>query len=563
MTKAPGILIGTVVGNTSPQEFRFYLKSFAAKLGDLVCVVMKVPQGSGVDTTEVIVWGRIVELARFNPFLPAEAGQELADEGVGLLDTVLSYSRDQIEGKVLVLGCTTGADIAHLRPLNYPVSPGSDVRRPPSDTVKNILTGDEKTHRIRLGHLVGRGDVEVSVKTNPIVARHMAVLAMTGGGKTVAARRVVRELLDSKYPTVIMDPHGDYLGFWSRRDLLAGTDVKLFYPSITVKEENRDLIGYLVANMTQGFTDPQRDTYYDALERIKLDATGIPVIRFIERLLQELKHMEDEKGQRKATIRAIMRGLKFVRGHLDAMEASNKRLREHNKLLELPFEPMPDPVTDPGGFARPGQLSVIYLGGYDHITQSTIVAVVLKNLFDHRASMKNTIPPVFVVIEEAHNFIPSRGEGQAETPSVEVIRKVITEGRKFGVGLLLVSQRPSRLDETTLSQCNTFLVFRLVNPRDQSFVEKVMENLSKADSRMLPGFGPGQGIVSGQAVRFPLMIQVDYDKELLPPSLGSESFVEAVGTWTASPEAAAAKRSDELERQLDIAAGKADPEQSP
>ena len=60
------------------------------------------------------------------------------------------------------------------------------------------------------------------------------------------------------------------------------------------------------------------------------------------------------------------------------------------------------------------------------------------------------------MVEEAHNFIPSTGEGQANTPSVEIIRKVITEGRKFGVGLLLISQRPSRLDETTLSQCNTY-----------------------------------------------------------------------------------------------------------
>ncbi|MDE2872908.1 MAG: ATP-binding protein, partial [Gemmatimonadota bacterium] len=150
-----------------------------------------------------------------------------------------------------------------------------------------------------------------------------------------------------------------------------------------------------------------------------------------------------------------------------------------------------------------------------------------------------------------HNFIPSRGEGQAGVPSVDVIRKVITEGRKFGTGLLLVSQRPSRLDETALSQCNTFLIFRLVNPRDQSFVQRVMENLSKDDSRLIPGFGPGQGIVSGQAVRFPLVIQVKYDKDLETPALGDEDFLAAALDWQESPQAKTVKRSEEMIDELE------------
>lgn len=164
--------------------------------------------------------------------------------------------------------------------------------------------------------------------------------------------------------------------------------------------------------------------------------------------------------------------------------------------------------------------------------------------------MENRIPPFLAVLEEAHNFIPSRTEGQSDTPSVEVIKKIITEGRKFGTGLLLVSQRPSRLDETTLSQCNTFLIFRLVNPRDQSFVEKVMENLSREDSRLLPGFGPGQGIISGQAVRFPLVIQVDFDSDLQTKAIGDENFLQAAQDWLHSPEAQQSSRTDALLQEL-------------
>ena len=547
-----GIHIGTVVGNTSPQEFRFFLRSYAAKLGDLVSVNMEIPKTSGGGKESVLVWGRIVELARFNPFLPAEAGQELAEEGLELVDTVLSLSRDQVDGKVLVLGTTPTNDFKRLQPLNYPVSPGSEVRLPPAESVKTILMGDEDTHRLQLGCLIGRPDVDIRIKTNAIVARHMAILAMTGGGKTVAARQIISELMRAGYPLLILDPHGDYLGFWLKRGLFPKNSIRLFYPSLTVKEENRDLIGYLVSEMTMGFTEPQKEIYNEALEKVSVSDKDVDIRRFIGLVLAKL---DDANAQGRArhpgTIPAVRRGLRLLLAQLEAMEKSNERLRKQPALKQFPFEPMPDPLTNPGGFINPGQASVVYLGGYDHLTQSTMVAVILKHLFDHRASMSNRIPPFMAVVEEAHNFIPSRGEGQLETPSVEIIRKVITEGRKFGTGLLLISQRPSRLDETALSQCNTFLIFRLVNPRDQNFVEKVMENLTKDDSRLLPGFGPGQGIISGQAVRFPLVIQAHYERDLQVSGIGDENFLEAIGEWQRSPEGEAAERSRKLVSELD------------
>jgi hypothetical protein len=309
--------------------------------------------------------------------------------------------------------------------------------------------------------------------------------------------------------------------------------------------------------MTQGFTDPQKEAYSNALESVDIPrGKDTDLSDFIARIVKSLGETEKSgKGPGKATLRAVVRALVLVKAHIDAMNKSNELLRTQEKIRAFPFEALPDPVSDPASLVRPGKASIIYLGGYDHLMQSTIVALVLRHLFDHRAGMTNRIPPFLAVIEEAHNFIPSRGEGQAETPSVEIIRKVITEGRKFGTGLLLISQRPSRLDETTLSQCNTFMIFRLVNPRDQSFVEKVMENLSKADSRLLPGFGPGQGIVSGQAVRFPLVIQVEYDKDLETEAIGSEDFLAAAETWTESVDAEANAVSDAILADLDAAVG--------
>ena len=106
---------------------------------------------------------------------------------------------------------------------------------------------------------------------------------------------------------------------------------------------------------------------------------------------------------------------------------------------------------------------------------------------------------------------------------------------------MLISQRPSRLDETIISQCNSFLILRLVNPRDQNFVRAIMENLTEADARMLPGFGPGQGIISGQVVRFPLPVHVEMDADLLASEIGDEDFFEEVAAW--SPDVHAETRS--------------------
>jgi hypothetical protein len=544
--------IGTVVGNTSPQEYKFYMHKFAASLGDLVTVEIETPSSNSGTTSHkktetVTVWGRITELQRYNPFLPAEAGVELADTGVDLLDTVLSNTRDQIEATVLVLGKTAQGNYLKLMPLDYPIQPGATVTLPPKELVKEILIGEEPSvSRLKIGTLIGRGDIDVTIKTNSIVARHMAILAMTGGGKTVAARRIIRELLHLKYPLLIIDPHGDYLGFWEKKNLFKENEIKIYYPHIKIYDQTRNVVGFLVKQMTQGFTEPQDNVFQKALEESEIN-DGTEMATFMDQLIQKVANLPVESRQ-EVSKNVVKRQLNAVKRKIDSMRQSNEALR--NKLKGFPFEEMPDPCVAPHEFIRPGRLSILYLGGYDHLTQSTIVSLVLTNLFEKRSSMTDEIPPFLTVVEEAHNFIPSKGEGQDETPSVDILRKIITEGRKFGTGLLLVSQRPSRLDETTLSQCNTFLIFRLVNPRDQSFVEKVMENLSKSDSRLLPGFGPGQGIISGQAVRFPLIVKIDFDKELVTKSLGDEDFISAARNWEKSPDAQSIPKGEKIEKRL-------------
>ena len=539
--------IGTVVGNTSTDRFSFILKSFRGKVGDIVATRMDVPADQTGEKSVVTVWGRVIGIDRFNPFFPAEAAQELADENIRFLDTVLSGSRDHLEAEVLILGTTLDKDHDNpqLSPLTYPVQPSSEVLYPPADYVRLLLTGkeDRKSPKLRIGSLIARRDVEVSLSARQIVSRHLAILAMTGGGKTVAARRIIRELISIGYPLVIFDPHGDYIGFYEKRDLFPGKKIQLLFPMLRVRENNLDTIRDLIDKMGRRLTDAQNQ-FFGWLINATASKPGETAAAYIQNLIDHANNVLRKKGDdlpsdiqnlRGNTFMAVIRSLQFVQTNLHQMEQNNKRLREQDRFKSYSFTEMPDPSDVPEAIISPNLVSIFYLAGYDHLNQSAIVSIVLESLFAHRATLTNLIPPFQAIIEEAHNFIPSRVEGTDETPSLVTIRKVITEGRKFGTGLVLISQRPSRLDETTLTQCNSFLVLRLVNPKDKTFVRSVMENLTESDANTIQSFGPGQGIVSGQAVRFPLLVRIDFDQDLISQAIQDEDFISEAQAWRPDP----------------------------
>jgi DNA helicase HerA-like ATPase len=537
-------MIGTVVGNTSTDSYRFILRSFRAKVGDIVATLSAIPDDNK-SHGNAIIWGRIVSIDRHNPFFPAEAAQELAEQNLRLIDTVLSTSRDYLNAEVLILGASNedSSSQMDLSPLTYPVQPAARVINPPAIAIRRLLgASEDNVPKLHVGTLLGRSDVDVSLAANKVVSRHLAILAMTGGGKTVAARRIILELIKHGYPIVIFDPHGDYLGFYENRSKLPpDTDVKLFYPMMKVSEENISVVSDLLAKMGRKMTEAQHDFFNKIVTETKV-SDGTKASDYIRELIiraentaAKISRKDDdaEDSPKKfgvTTVNAVKRSLSFVLSALMQMEQNNKVLCERLKD-DYQFHEMPDPKRDPEDIVRRQQVSIFYLAGYDHMTQSTIVSMVLDALFSHRAALTNRIPPFQTVIEEAHNFIPSRQEGTDETPSLMTVRKVITEGRKFGTGLMIISQRPARLDETILTQCNSFLVLRLVNPKDKSFVRSVMENLSESDANILQTFGPGQGIVSGQAVRFPLLVKVQHDSNFESSKIGDEDFLKAAASW--------------------------------
>jgi DNA helicase HerA-like ATPase len=156
---------------------------------------------------------------------------------------------------------------------------------------------------------------------------------------------------------------------------------------------------------------------------------------------------------------------------------------------------------------RYGQISVVALAGYTGDFQATIYRLIAESIFETRVAGELKLP-VLLLLEEAHNFASAQPMSDAEKRSITTTRQIAQEGRKFGIGLVIISQRPSRLDETTLSQCNSFIIMRMVNPADQSFVRKVVETLGEDEAKLLPDLDVGEALFSGQFINFPVLVRI-------------------------------------------------------
>jgi DNA helicase HerA-like ATPase len=519
----------------------------AVREQDIIAVDAEVRAADSEQTAgRIRVWAKVQRIERVNPLFPHEAGHELAATQTHPLDTVLSLSREMVTAVCQVLGSEPleGAAGGRLDHLRYPAQPATSAYRPTSADIARIVLGELQTRQARsldLATLSNRPEIDVKVDGHAVVSRHLAILAMTGAGKSWTARRTIEELAKKKYPIVIFDPHGDYTGLADVPEL--GSQVRRFYATFPVFEEDAETVASIVSTLGYALTPAMRGLFDEVLdfantflvedpeerhERVKWLVTqlGSPYVTtqnvradlFLLGHLAETVQLAVQRDDR-TTLQQLhswgwTKAEKYTKTDAKTLEGMKKRCRtaaavlrrmeETNKRVASKADPLPKDRTE---LVKYGQLSVVSLAGYTGDFQATIYSLIAEDIFAKKISGDLRLPVLFV-LEEAHNFAPAQARTDAEKRSITTTRQIAQEGRKFGVGVVIISQRPSRLDETTLSQCNSFVIMRMVNPADQSFVRRVIETLGEDESQLLPDLDVGEALLSGQFINFPVLVRM-------------------------------------------------------
>jgi len=524
-------IVGTVIGLSTPFGFYFAAAPGKVQLYDFVAVDVE------AEGEIKRVWAKAIKIERFNPLLPIESGHEIAAMGTSAVSTVISLSREMVTAQAAILGLEEEKEVT---PLTYPVKPASFVYIPPTEDIQKLLVGSIPPHRtLEIGKMRGR-DVKISIDAHTTVSRHIAIFAMTGAGKSWTCRKILEGLIEKKYPILVFDPHGDYIGMKKTEDL--SNPVTVYVPEIFFDMDHEDQIIDLVQTLSgEPFTEAQLPVFQAAFEfildqkeeflrfcqeyseqtgnQIYIGPSGdfVPSIWVVASLLEEVINLKDagltfDELPRDLTT-ATRTTLNAITRRCHKMGNAVKRMRDMNRrianLYNVETQELPH---DPKAMIGKGKVAIVNLSGYDDRIKSAMLASILSELFSAR--VKDEIPlPFLVVVEEAHNFAPGSFEGVGEAyPSLDVLKTVATEGRKFGVGLILISQRPSRLHPTISSQCNSFIVLRLVNPADQQYIRQIVETIGAEDVNLLPELSVGEALLTGQNVRFPVLAKIDPPK---------------------------------------------------
>jgi hypothetical protein len=176
-------------------------------------------------------------------------------------------------------------------------------------------------------------------------------------------------------------------------------------------------------------------------------------------------------------------------------------------------------------------LTIIDLSGLPFDVVDITVSVLTRALFNYNFwSPPHTRQPVLLVFEEAHNYLPRSVEGR-KAFARGAVEKVAKEGRKYGVSAMIVSQRPSEISETILSQCNSMVLMRMNNPDDQDYAARVVSDQFRSLIKLLPSLKPGEGFVIGDAVLMPMRTLID-----LPPKLPQSGNMDFFRLWGSGAE---------------------------
>jgi len=457
------MVVGICVGETSLSEVTFISEEMP-RVGEYVTIEY--------DGKKVL--GMIENLVRGNDALNVDINDFKAIQKISRIGVDDNY----IRGKVKILGDVND----NLKLPRTPVLPGTEINLADKEVLDEIF---KVKNPIKLGSLVNQRDVDVNVEANPILSRHLAILAMTGAGKSNTVSVLIDQLLTYNVPIFVFDMHGEYVG----ADFPNG-DVNVIRPKINPIYMSFGEIKKLVNIPKSGYIQERhfRRAFKEAKDMIS--GGTAPSNNFLQIMYDILEEDSLVEGSDKQIV--------------DVMNKIDDSMDKYSNIFDKNIGNI---LTN----IKIGHVNVLDLSQSDESIANVLVSHIMRNSLQMRKNAvhgkdKKTLDfPVFFILEEAHILAPNK----RDSDSKRWIQRVAREGRKFGLGLCLVSQSPKTVDHDALSQMNNMIILRLVEPEDQRHVQSASESLSQDLVNQLPSLNVGEAIVLGLMSRVPTLVKID------------------------------------------------------
>ncbi|MGI9376848.1 DUF87 domain-containing protein [Altererythrobacter sp. FM1] len=408
----------------------------------------------------------------------------------------------------------------------YPIS-GAYVYPTTTADLRQIYASDGRTS-IPIGTVYPTRDIRAGLYVDAMLGKHFALLGSTGTGKSTSAALILHRICEAapEGHIVMVDPHGEYAAaFRNNGMVLDVSNLQMPYWLMNF-EEHCEVLLTRTGNDRQVDADILAKCLLRARSKNRLaESMGkITVDSPIPYLLSDLSNeIQNEMGK------------------LDKSTNTAPYMRLKTKLDELKADPryqfmfsgmlVGDTMADflCRIFRMPGDgrpISIIDVSGVPSDITSTVVAVLSRLVFDFAIwGRDEKTRPILLVCEEAHRYVPS--EKHADDSSVgRILSRIAKEGRKYGISLGLITQRPSDLAEGVLSQCGTIIAMRLNNERDQSFVKAAMPEGARGFLDSIPALRNRECIVCGEGVAIPVRVSFDNLEEAKRPASEDPSFVD-------------------------------------
>lgn len=481
-------VIGVVVSYDSPPtdlSFTFQIhRDVEVGVGDIIEVL------SG---TRVIV-GRVVRIVAHNKYLMNPEYIRMHMDLNLSLDSRLAVSKENIFlGRVEIIGVIKDGKIF---PPEYPPVPGDFVFRASSDTIRRVL--NFRDDGVFIGTIFRRDDIRVVLDPEVLLRLHFAVFGATGSGKSYTVGVIIEEFLLKNYPVVIFDLHGEYHTLSTPND--NESDVSRLR-NLGLEPRGFPMEVRSVNDINIGFEDLD----IDALAEITNMSSIMADLLYLATKYMGTSDMLKYVGvERRGDFNWAERIKKAINQAAQKWKFDNKtRLALIRRIETLSELEIFGENTDISEFIKPGKALIIDLSSrLREFERRVYVGVLLKKIFDARR--EGRIPPTMVIVEESHNFAPQEGDTYSKT----MMRKIAREGRKFGLGIGVVSQRIIGLDKDIISQCGTKIIMRVDSKTDLDYLRPYLGIATKEDIERLPYLPVGTAFITGQATKYPILVRI-------------------------------------------------------